>query len=134
MTVISQRWGVFDELKPERVDEEPNGLVIEVDDQRKLLKFHESEANAPPHRARDHRASPPGFGVRVSDMRRVVAAVFGAYLLAAVVTSAVEAVGVGRPCGCRPDCWCKRPGLQLFRWVAPVAHRSLDPAEKAALA
>jgi hypothetical protein len=38
-------------------------------------------------------------------MRRVLSAVLGSYLLAAVVSS-----------------------------VAPVAHRSLDPAEKAALA
>jgi hypothetical protein len=67
-------------------------------------------------------------------MRRVFAAVLGSYLLAAVVSSVAEAAGIGRPCGCRPDCWCKRPGLRVLRWVAPVAHRSLDPAEKAALA
>jgi hypothetical protein len=67
-------------------------------------------------------------------MRRLVAAVLVSYLLAAVVSSVAEAAGIGRRCGCRPDCWCKRPGLRLFRWVAPVAHRSLDPAEKAALA
>ncbi len=27
-----------------------------------------------------------------------------------------------RECGCRPDCWCKQPGLSLFRWVFPFGH------------
>jgi len=67
-------------------------------------------------------------------MRRVLAAVVGLFVLAALVTTAVEAAGIGRQCGCTPECWCKRPGLRLFRWVVPVAHRSFDPAEKAARA
>ena len=53
---------------------------------------------------------------------------------AAVVTTAAEAAGVGRRCDCQADCWCKRPGLRLFRRVAPVAHHSIDPVGKAARA
>jgi hypothetical protein len=22
-------------------------------------------------------------------------------------------------CACEPSCWCKKPGLSLFRWVTP---------------
>ena len=25
-------------------------------------------------------------------------------------------------CECRDDCWCKQPGLSLFRWVFPFRH------------
>jgi hypothetical protein len=67
-------------------------------------------------------------------MRRMLATVLGSYLLAGVVTSVAQTAGIGRRCGCRQDCWCKRQGLRLFRWVAPVAHRGLEPTEKAALA
>lgn len=69
---------------------------------------------------------------RLEGMRRLLLVLIGLYVLTAVVTTAAEAAGVGRSCGCRPDCWCKRPGLRLFRWVAPVAHSSFDPADKAA--
>jgi hypothetical protein len=77
---------------------------------------------------------PTGSGPRFSDMRYALAAVIGLFVLAAVVTTAAEAAGVGRRCDCQADCWCKRPGLRLFRWVAPVAHRSIDPVGKAARA
>jgi hypothetical protein len=73
-----------------------------------------------------------GCGPRVSRMRSVLLALTGFYLLTAVITTAAEAAGIGRQGGCQPDCWCKRPGLRLFRWVAPVAHCSVDPAEKQA--
>jgi hypothetical protein len=63
-------------------------------------------------------------------MRRVLLGLIGLYALTAVATTAAEAAGVGRNCGCRADCWCKRRGLRLFRWVAPIAHRSMDAAEK----
>jgi hypothetical protein len=26
-------------------------------------------------------------------------------------------------CECADDCWCKRPGLSLFRWVFPYGHK-----------
>jgi hypothetical protein len=64
-------------------------------------------------------------------MRRVVFIAVGLYVLAAVVTTAAEVAGIGRQRGCADACWCKRPGLRLFRWVAPVSHLSVAPAEKA---
>jgi hypothetical protein len=37
-------------------------------------------------------------------------------------------------CGCKPDCWCKRAGLNLFRWVIlPRLHRLWTAEEKEAL-
>jgi hypothetical protein len=65
-------------------------------------------------------------------MRRAVFIAVGMYLLAALVTTVAEVAGIGRQCGCADACWCKRPGLRLFRWVAPVSHRSVAPADKAA--
>ncbi|MDQ1461025.1 MAG: hypothetical protein QOI08_2509 [Actinomycetota bacterium] len=75
-----------------------------------------------------------GSEPRLGGMRRVILGLIGLYVLTAVLTTAAEAVGVGRQCGCQPDCWCKRRGLRLFRWVAPIAHHSVDPDEKAARA
>jgi hypothetical protein len=31
-------------------------------------------------------------------------------------------------CGCAPECWCKQPGLALFRWVIPWGHRFPEDA------
>jgi len=45
----------------------------------------------------------------------------GAYVAVAVVGHGLERSGSTR-CDCRPDCWCKRPGLNLFRWVFPFGH------------
>ena len=69
-------------------------------------------------------------------MKRVVLGILGLYLLVAIATRAADAAGVGsRQCGCEPDCWCKRPGLTLFRWVTPKRnHRLLSPADKRMLA
>jgi hypothetical protein len=44
------------------------------------------------------------------------------YLLFAVIGRFVERMGAAE-CGCGDDCWCKRPGLSLFRWVFPFRHR-----------
>jgi len=63
-------------------------------------------------------------------MRRVVLTVVAAYLLLAIGTRAAEELGVGQPryrCACAETCWCKQPGLSLFRWVTPgpwhdIAH------------
>ncbi len=44
------------------------------------------------------------------------------YLVAALAGHAQERRGAIR-CDCRDDCWCKRPGLSLFRWVFPRGHR-----------
>ncbi|MDQ3645496.1 MAG: hypothetical protein M3345_01010 [Actinomycetota bacterium] len=45
-----------------------------------------------------------------------IAAVLGSL---AAVNAKLEAT---HHCECRPDCWCKRPGLRHFRWVFPVGH------------
>lgn len=55
-------------------------------------------------------------------MARVELKVIGTYLALALLGHALERSGVQR-CDCREDCWCKRPGLSLFRWVAPIGHR-----------
>ena len=55
-------------------------------------------------------------------MRTVEAIVIG-YVLLALVTRAREAAGV-YTCGCDGDCWCRTPGLSLFRWVFPRRHRN----------
>jgi len=57
-------------------------------------------------------------------MRRTLVILGGAYLTAAAVGHVAEQTGRTR-CDCRPECWCKRPGLSLFRWVFPVGH-SID--------
>ena len=44
------------------------------------------------------------------------------YLLFAVIGQFVERMGAVT-CGCRSDCWCKRPVLSLFRWVFPRGHQ-----------
>jgi hypothetical protein len=64
-------------------------------------------------------------------MRRVVWSVILCYVLLALITRAREATGA-YTCGCDPDCWCKRPGLSLFRWVFPRFHgnRELEAWKK----
>ncbi|SFB38394.1 hypothetical protein SAMN05192575_109130 [Nocardioides alpinus] len=56
-------------------------------------------------------------------MKRAVAIVLGGYILLALGNKAAEAAGAIR-CGCANECWCKRPGLNLFRWVFPWEHTS----------
>jgi hypothetical protein len=52
-------------------------------------------------------------------------------LLAAGISRALEVAGLYR-CDCYPDCWCKRPGLSLFRWVVPRFHVGpWNPEDKA---
>lgn len=65
-------------------------------------------------------------------MRRMLLGLLGLYVLAGIVTSAAESTGMlGRTCGCRSDCWCKRPGMNLFRWVTRKKwHRLQSPADK----
>ena len=66
-------------------------------------------------------------------MKRIILIVLGAYLLIAVANKVAEAAGA-MTCGCADDCWCKRPGLNVFRWVFPWGHRSARTAhEKAEL-
>ena len=60
-------------------------------------------------------------------MKRIVLVVLGAYLLIAVANKAAEATGA-MTCGCADGCWCKRPGLNVFRWVFPWGHRGVHTA------
>lgn len=64
-------------------------------------------------------------------MKRVVSAVLGVYLLVALGNRLAERMGAMR-CGCADECWCRRPGLSLFRWVFPWWHRSSHTAEEKA--
>jgi hypothetical protein len=68
-------------------------------------------------------------------VKRILLSVIGFYLLAATVTTAAEASGLWRQCGCEPECWCKKRGLRIFRWVTPKRkHHLLSPADKQMLA
>jgi hypothetical protein len=68
-------------------------------------------------------------------IKRIVFAVVGLYLLAAIATTAAESSGLWRRCGCEPECWCKKPGLSLFRWVTPKRkHHLLSADDKRMLA
>jgi hypothetical protein len=68
-------------------------------------------------------------------VKRIVLGIVGVYLLAAIVTTLLERSGVWRRCGCEPECWCKKPGLSLFRWVTPKRqHNLLSAADKEMLA
>jgi hypothetical protein len=42
------------------------------------------------------------------------------YLAAALIGHLQERGGA---ISCREDCWCKKPGLSLFRWAFPFGHR-----------
>ena len=68
-------------------------------------------------------------------MRRILLGAVAAALLLAVGTRAADALGVGGVrlrCGCVETCWCKRPGLTVFRWVTPGRwhHIGLTAEEK----
>jgi hypothetical protein len=54
-------------------------------------------------------------------LRRSVKLTLVGYVLAGLVALGLERVGY-YGCGCEPDCWCKRPGLNVFRWVFPYRH------------
>ena len=55
-------------------------------------------------------------------LKRVLPLAAAVYLAAAVIGHLQERRGAIR-CECREDCWCKRPGLSLFRWAFPFRHR-----------
>jgi len=64
-------------------------------------------------------ANEPGYA---GDMRRILLAGIAGIFLVALATRAADAMRVGGPrltCGCSEACWCKRPGLTVFRWVTP---------------
>jgi hypothetical protein len=45
------------------------------------------------------------------------------YLNLALASKAKEAAGF-LSWDCYPDCWCRKPGLSLFRWVFPRFHHN----------
>lgn len=68
-------------------------------------------------------------------MRRLVMSGIAGLVLLAIGTRAAEALRLGGPrlrCGCTDACWCKLPGLTVFRWVTPGSwhHLGLTPDEK----
>ena len=66
---------------------------------------------------------------RLALMRRILLGAVMAVLLLAVGTRAADALGVGGVrlrCGCVETCWCKRPGLTVFRWVTPGRWHHID--------
>ncbi len=54
-------------------------------------------------------------------MKRIAIMSAGVYLGLAALGHAREQTGRAA-CECHGDCWCKRPGLNLFRWVFPFGH------------
>ena len=72
---------------------------------------------------------------KLAPMRRILLTAVAAVLLLAVGTRAADALGIGGPrlrCGCTETCWCKRPGLTVFRWATPAGwhHIGLTAEEK----
>jgi hypothetical protein len=55
-------------------------------------------------------------------VKRLLLGLGGLYVLFAVIGRFVEGMGAVQ-CECAADCWCRRPGLSLFRWVFPPGHR-----------
>jgi hypothetical protein len=45
------------------------------------------------------------------------------YLILLLTSRPKEAAGL-MTCDCYPDCWWRRPGLSLFRWVFPRFHHN----------
>ena len=67
----------------------------------------------------------------VAEMREIVAALGLGYLALALVTRAMEAVGLLTR-DCYSDCWCRRPGLSMLRWVLPRSHHDSRAEEEEA--
>lgn len=57
----------------------------------------------------------------LDSVKRLLLAIAVGYMLLALVGRAKEAAGI-YTCECYVDCWCKKPGLSLFRWVFPRFH------------
>src|SRR5947208_12057704 len=55
-------------------------------------------------------------------LKRTLQATAIGYIVLGLGSRLMERRGI-LECGCDPDCWCKRPGLSLFRWVLPRWHK-----------
>ena len=63
-------------------------------------------------------------------MKGKVLKLAGAVGLVATGTRIAEAAGVQRlQCACEDDCWCKKPGLSMFRWLVPGRFHHQRPPE-----
>ena len=56
-------------------------------------------------------------------IRRGLMTLCALYITAALVGHVRERNGL-IACDCHEDCWCKRPGRSVFRWVFPLRHSS----------
>lgn len=56
-------------------------------------------------------------------MKRAAHVLIGGYALLAAGNRVAEHFGMRR-CDCADDCWCRRTGPSLFRWVFPWGHRT----------
>lgn len=54
--------------------------------------------------------------------RRLFKTAFLMYVGAGIYGLYLEQQGVLQ-CNCEEDCWCKQPGLNVFRWVQPTGHK-----------
>jgi hypothetical protein len=64
-----------------------------------------------------------GASVALRRAKRLLFALAIGYVILALLNRAREAAGL-LTCSCYSDCWCKRPGLSLFRWVIPRFHHN----------
>jgi hypothetical protein len=62
-------------------------------------------------------------GPYVLQMKRALKSLVVGYLVLAFVSKAREAAGM-MTCDCYPHCWCRKPGLSIFRWVFPRYHHN----------
>lgn len=56
-------------------------------------------------------------------MRQRVVLLFGALWIGAALIGHAKEHSAAIACECQDDCWCKKPGLSLFRWVLPLGHK-----------
>jgi hypothetical protein len=56
-------------------------------------------------------------------MIKRILAMFGLVYIGLAVMGHVRELSGEWTCECADDCWCKQPGLSLFRWVFPYGHR-----------
>jgi hypothetical protein len=56
-------------------------------------------------------------------MKKVLLSFLLGYVVLGLVGRAKEAAGI-MTCGCYADCWCRKPGLSVFRWVFPRYHHN----------
>jgi hypothetical protein len=64
-------------------------------------------------------------------LRRPAVLISVGVVVAGATSLVLERAGL-YTCDCYPECWCKRPGLQLFRWIDPRFHQGpWNPEDKA---